>query len=81
MEEDKGKPKSKYSYYRYGRDDLKRQAVEYYQKNKVPQKIEEVLNNLFYDQPPDIYGYLVNFFQKFALPAIISRVSLGLTNP
>ncbi|XP_029645357.1 enolase 4-like isoform X1 [Octopus sinensis] len=75
-EEDKGKTaKSKYSYLRYGRDDLKRQAVEYYQKNKVPQKIEEVLNNLFYDQPPDIYGYLVNFFQMFALPPAISRLN------
>ncbi|GAB1603626.1 hypothetical protein Ahia01_000643900 [Argonauta hians] len=63
-----------YNYEKYDREDLKRKAIEYYHANDVPHKIEEVLNDLFYDQPPDIYGYLVNYFRKHSIPPSISRV-------
>lgn len=39
--------------------DLKNKAAEYYRSNGVPQKIESVLNEMFWQKPNDIYGYLV----------------------
>lgn len=39
--------------------DLKHQAAEYYRNNEVPQRLEEVLNAMFYHRPADFYGYLV----------------------
>lgn len=39
--------------------DLKMKAAEYYRANGVPQKMEGVLNDMFFDKPDDIYGYLV----------------------
>ncbi|KAL8187293.1 UNVERIFIED_CONTAM: hypothetical protein K2H54_043289 [Gekko kuhli] len=41
--------------------DLKHQAAEYYRSNEVPQRLEEVLNTMFYLRPPDFYGHLVGF--------------------
>ncbi|KAK1793065.1 hypothetical protein P4O66_011471, partial [Electrophorus voltai] len=38
---------------------LKNKAAEYYRANGIPQKIEEVLNEMFYEKPDDIYGYLL----------------------
>ena len=38
----------------------KQRAVEYYQDNGVPQKMEEILNSMFYDRPDDIFGHLVS---------------------
>jgi len=39
--------------------DLKNKAAEYYRSNGVPQKIESVLNEMFWQKPDDIYGFLV----------------------
>jgi hypothetical protein len=40
--------------------DLKKQAINYFKLNEdIPKKFEEALNDLFYDAPYDIYGYLV----------------------
>jgi hypothetical protein len=40
--------------------ELKKQAINYYKLNEdIPKKFEEALNDLFYDAPYDIYGYLV----------------------
>jgi enolase len=39
---------------------LKEKAVAYYKENGVPQKMEEILNTMFYDNPDDVYGYLVS---------------------
>lgn len=36
--------------------DLKQKAFNYYLDNGVPQKMEEVLNSMFYDNPEDVYG-------------------------
>ena len=38
---------------------LKQNAIKYYQENGVPIKMEEILNSMFYEDPPDVYGYLV----------------------
>uniref|UniRef100_A0A5F9DDA8 phosphopyruvate hydratase n=1 Tax=Oryctolagus cuniculus TaxID=9986 RepID=A0A5F9DDA8_RABIT len=37
---------------------LKQQAMEYYQENGVPRRLEELLNSTFYLQPADVYGHL-----------------------
>lgn len=39
--------------------EAKQKAVKYYNENGVPQKIEEIMNTMFYDNPNDVYGYLV----------------------
>ncbi|KAH0623716.1 hypothetical protein JD844_006793 [Phrynosoma platyrhinos] len=46
---------------RFTMAELKHQAVEYYRNNEVPQRLEEVLNTMFYQRPADFYGYLVRF--------------------
>ena len=38
---------------------LKQKAMKYYQKNKVPEKMEYVLNHMFHEDPVDVFGYLV----------------------
>ena len=42
--------------------DLKEQAKLYYRENKVPEKMEDILNSMFYDKPQDVYGHLVSIF-------------------
>uniref|UniRef100_A0A8C8DAR3 Enolase 4 n=1 Tax=Oncorhynchus tshawytscha TaxID=74940 RepID=A0A8C8DAR3_ONCTS len=54
--------------------DLKMKAAEYYRANGVPQKLEGVLNDMFFDKPEDIYGYLANYFSKLSSPPVISRL-------
>lgn len=39
--------------------ELKEKAIKYYNDNGVPNKMEEILNSMFYDNPDDAYGYLV----------------------
>ncbi|XP_012382981.1 enolase 4 isoform X1 [Dasypus novemcinctus] len=53
---------------------LKQQAMEYYQQNDVPRRLEELLNSTFYLQPDDVYGHLANCFSKLAKPPTICRV-------
>ena len=51
--------------------ELKEKAAKYYAENGVPQKMEEILNNMFYDNPADVYGHLVGivsfFLDRYAL--------------
>uniref|UniRef100_A0A8C6X7D8 Enolase 4 n=1 Tax=Naja naja TaxID=35670 RepID=A0A8C6X7D8_NAJNA len=54
--------------------DLKHQAAEYYRNNEVPQRLEEVLNTMFYQRPGDLYGYLVNFFSELSKPPVICKL-------
>ncbi|XP_077205998.1 enolase 4 isoform X2 [Paroedura picta] len=54
--------------------DLKHQAAEYYRSNEVPQRLEEVLNTMFYLRPPDFYGHLANYFSKLSTPPEICRL-------
>lgn len=41
-------------------DELKKKAAEYYANNKVPERLEEILNDMFYEDPKDINGRLVS---------------------
>ncbi|XP_078269574.1 enolase 4 isoform X2 [Rhinoraja longicauda] len=37
---------------------LKQRAAEYYRSNAVPQRMQQVLNTMFYEKPDDMYGHL-----------------------
>ncbi|XP_006831555.1 PREDICTED: enolase-like protein ENO4 [Chrysochloris asiatica] len=52
---------------------LKQRAMEYYQQNDVPRRLEELLNSTFYLQPDDVYGHLANCFSKLAKPPTICK--------
>jgi hypothetical protein len=42
--------------------ELKRQALDYFVTNpEITKKVEDALNDLFYTEPEDVYGYLVGF--------------------
>ena len=43
-----------------GLHQLKMKAQQYYEENGVPEKVEDVLNSMFYDDPKDVYGHLVS---------------------
>ncbi|XP_060096827.1 enolase 4 isoform X3 [Heteronotia binoei] len=60
--------------YRCTFTDFKHQAAEYYRSNEVPQRLEEVLNSMFYLRPPDFYGHLANYFSKLSKPPVICRL-------
>nr|XP_005158751.1 enolase 4 isoform X1 [Danio rerio] len=55
--------------------DLKNKAAEYYRSNGVPQKIESVLNEMFWQKPDDIYGYLANYFSGLSYTPVISKIT------
>ncbi|XP_043118136.1 enolase 4 isoform X2 [Puntigrus tetrazona] len=55
--------------------DLKNKAAEYYRSNGVPQKIENVLNEMFWQKPDDIYGYLANYFSRLSYIPVISKIT------
>lgn len=42
--------------------ELKQRAMAFYEENGVPQRMEEILNSMFYDAPNDVYGHLVSSF-------------------
>ncbi|XP_033101515.1 enolase 4-like [Anneissia japonica] len=54
--------------------ELKKKAVIFYQENNVPERIEEILNSLFYQNPDDIFGSLSEYFSQLSKPATISQV-------
>ncbi|XP_058255845.1 enolase 4 isoform X3 [Hemibagrus wyckioides] len=54
--------------------DLKNKAAEFYRANGVPQKLETVLNEMFFAKPHDVYGYLANYFSSFSHIPVISAV-------
>ncbi|KAI8481011.1 Enolase member 4 [Branchiostoma belcheri] len=56
--------------------ELKQQAVKFYQDNHVPQRMEQVLNDMFYENPEDIYGHLAEYFQQYAKPPTVSQVTV-----
>ena len=40
--------------------ELKEKAIAYYKDNGVPEKMEQILNAMFFDNPEDVYGHLVS---------------------
>ncbi|XP_065648619.1 enolase 4 isoform X5 [Hydra vulgaris] len=55
--------------------ELKRLAVKYYEENKVPQEIENLLNILFLQQPKDLYGYMSDYFGSKSCSPTISEIT------
>lgn len=55
--------------------EAKQRAVKYYNENGVPKKIEEIMNSMFYDNPPDVYGYLSKYFESLAKPPTVSKIT------
>merc|ERR1711963_1227379 len=53
---------------------LKQKAAKYYEDNGVPIKMEEILNSMFYEDPNDVYGHLVNYFSEFTKDPSISKI-------
>ena len=54
----------------------------------MPEKIEDVLNSMFYDDPKDVYGHLVSALFVYPVPRmlhskmtlyIVSAVTLPMT--
>ena len=45
--------------------DLKMKAKDYYEQNGVTKKMEQILNNMFFDNPNDVYGHLVSENKTF----------------
>ncbi|XP_026800063.3 enolase 4 isoform X1 [Pangasianodon hypophthalmus] len=54
--------------------ELKNKAAEFYRANGVPQKLETLLNEMFFAKPNDVYGYLANYFSGFSHTPVISAV-------
>ncbi|XP_064630130.1 enolase 4-like isoform X2 [Lineus longissimus] len=54
--------------------ELKQRAVHYYKENGVPEKMEEIMNAMFYDDPHDVYGHLSNYFETFSKAPVITRL-------
>ncbi|XP_072022887.1 enolase 4-like [Amphiura filiformis] len=54
--------------------DTKQRAVKFYKDNGVPQKLEDILNSMFYENPPDVYGRLSEYFETLSKTPIISKI-------
>ena len=54
--------------------ETKKKAVRYYNDNQIPQHIETLLNSMFFQNPPDIYGYMSTHFAKLAKPPKICAI-------
>ncbi|ELU06760.1 hypothetical protein CAPTEDRAFT_221626 [Capitella teleta] len=55
--------------------EMKLKAIQYYSENGVPQRMEEVLNNMFYDAPTCVYGHLSNYFATFSKTPTVSKLA------
>lgn len=53
---------------------LKAAACKYYAENGVPDRMEEVLNSMFFTNPDDVNGHVSNYFAKLSKSVTISRV-------
>ncbi|XP_067938081.1 enolase 4-like [Watersipora subatra] len=53
--------------------DRKEQAIAYYQQNKVPLRMQDVLNVMFQANPLDVNGYVSTYFEDLAQTPTITR--------
>ncbi|XP_072280776.1 enolase 4 isoform X2 [Pyxicephalus adspersus] len=51
-----------------------RSAAQYYRGHRIPERVEEALNTGYRLQPPDLLGYLSNYFAELSMPPVISGV-------
>ncbi|KAM7047508.1 enolase 4 isoform 1-T1 [Acridotheres tristis] len=56
------------------RRQLRREAAEYYRGLRVPERMEEALNELFLQRPEDLYGELANYFSKYSKAPVICKL-------
>nr|CAB3242602.1 enolase-like protein ENO4 [Phallusia mammillata] len=54
-------------------NDLKQQAADFYAENKVPERLEEILNSMFFENPKDVYGRLAEYFSGFAVSPVFAH--------
>ena len=63
-------------------EELRKRAMYYYGSDGggdgVTDKMEVILNNMFYEQPKDIYGYLVYFFDLFLNSSVLNNCAFTL---
>lgn len=53
---------------------LKSQAMAYYQKNKVPLLMQDALNVMFHADPQDANGYISTYFENISMPPTVTRI-------
>ncbi|NXT64049.1 ENO4 Enolase, partial [Chaetops frenatus] len=53
---------------------LRREAAEYYQGHRVPERMEDALNAVFPLCPEDLYGELANYLSKFSKAPVICKL-------
>ncbi|KAM5132345.1 enolase 4 [Mantella aurantiaca] len=49
-------------------------AAQYYRRQLIPERVEEALNTGYRLQPPDLPGYLSNYFAELSQPPVISDI-------
>ncbi|XP_013420699.1 enolase 4 [Lingula anatina] len=54
--------------------DLKQKVLMYYKENGVPQKMEDILNTMYADDPDDPYGHVANYFESFSKTPTITKL-------
>ncbi|XP_028846018.1 enolase 4 [Denticeps clupeoides] len=54
--------------------ELKQKAAEYVRASGVAQTIEGVLNELFLEQPDDVYGHLANYFSRLSAKPVVAKI-------
>ncbi|XP_033632663.1 enolase 4-like [Asterias rubens] len=55
--------------------DTKQRAVKFYKENGIPERLEEILNSMFYENPPDVYGRLSEHFETLSMPPVIDKIT------
>ena len=55
--------------------DTKQRAVKFYKENGIPERLEEILNSMFYENPPDVYGRLVSGKPGHQFPISVAKQS------
>jgi len=58
------------------REELKRKALNFYNELGVPNKIEQILNEILYEKPTDVYGRLSEFFSELQITPKIEDVKV-----
>lgn len=53
---------------------LKEQAIAYFQKNRVPLRMQDALNVMFHANPPDVNGFVSTYFEELSLVPTITKV-------
>jgi len=55
-------------------DEIRHKAEEFYNDLKVPERIENILNDILYRKPNDVYGRLSEFFELYQQVPIVEDI-------